>query len=240
MAVDEREITPAQRSSGLAKALSVIISPKAAFEQLAAMPAWGWAAIIGIALTLGAVLLSLHAQSHLVSVMQDQRIAQMPSEQQAAARTQLAKFASLSSIFIIIGALVGPWLAWLIAAVVFIIAAALGGGTATFGRAWVAAVNCYIVYGIAGLVNAIILSLRDPSTVNSMADVMSLPSLAMIVHPGIKLTAFLFNYNVLYIWYYVVVAIALYIMLKLSRTAAIVTAVLYSLIWALYLYATAK
>ncbi len=240
MAVDQREIAPAQRSSGLAKALSVIIGPRAAFEQLSAMPAWGWAAIIGIALTLAAVLLSLHAQAHLVSVMQDQRIAQMPSEQQAQARTQLAKFASLSSIFIVVGSFIGPWIAWLVAAVVFLIAAALGGGTATFGRAWVAAVNCYIVYGIAGLVNAIILSLRDPATVNSMADVMSLPSLAMLAHPGIKLTAFLFNYNVLYIWYYVVVAIALHTMLKVSRSTAIVTAVLYSLIWALYLFATAK
>lgn len=240
MAVDEREIAPGQRSSGLAKALGVIIGPRAAFEQLSAVPAWGWAAIIGIVLTLAAVLLSLHAQTHLVSVMQDQRIAQMPSDQQAVARTQMAKFASLSTIFIMIGAVIGPWLVWLIAAVVFLIAAALGGGTATFGRAWVTAVNCYIVYGIAGLVNAIILSLRDPSTVNSMADVMSLPSLAMIVHPGIKLTAFLFSYNVLYIWYYIVVAIALHTMLKVSRTTAIVATVLYSLIGALYLFATAK
>ncbi|MDQ2818518.1 MAG: hypothetical protein M3T49_09990, partial [Candidatus Eremiobacteraeota bacterium] len=65
-------------------------------------------------------------------------------------------------------------------------------------------------------------------------DVLVLPSLGQVIHGGPKLVAFLSAYNVLYIWYYVVEAIALEQVLKVKRPAAIATVVVMSLLGAGY------
>ena len=224
--------TPA-RLDGLKTYFSVLFSPAAAFERLSRVPTWGWAAIIGIALTLVAMVLIAPAQLHMTAVMQNERVSQMPADQQAQARAVMASATAVTKVAIYIVTFIIPWFAWIVSAVVFLIAAALGGGEVKFAKAWVAAVNGYVIYGIASIVNATIVRMRDPNSVNSPTDIMSLPSLGLFVHGNPKLAAFFFTYNVLYIWSYVIAVIALERMMKVSRTAAIVTVVIYSLLWAL-------
>lgn len=234
MSVEIPSEAPASRFAGLITYFSILFSPKAAFDRLSRVPTWGWAAVIGTLLVIVAVILFTPAQLHLASAMQQKQLSQMSAEQQAAFKTNAAQIQAVSKIFIYVISLISPWFVWLVSAVVFLIAAALSGGEAKFSKVWVLSVNVFVVWGIAGVINAIIVSLRDPSTVNSPLDVMGLPSLAPLVHGSPKLAAFLFGYNPLYIWYYVVVAIGLERVLKMSRTAAIVTVVVASLIWAAF------
>ena len=132
----------------------------------------------------------------------------------------------------IVGAIIIPWIAWLIGACIFLIGAALGGGEARFKNAWVTATNAYGVAAIGSIVSGIIVALRGADSVNSTMDMYASPSLAMLVHGSPKLGAFLYAFNVFNLWYYVVVIIALEHMLKLSRTAAIVTVVILALLGA--------
>jgi Yip1 domain len=240
MSVEITSEEPSSRFSGLLTYFSIIFSPKAAFDRLSRVPTWGWAALLGIVLTLVAVILTGPAQLHMAATMQQQRIAQMPADQQAQARSAMAMAAGFTKVSIYVFTLIVPWFAWLLSAVVLLIAAALGGGEAKFARAWVASVNAYVIIAIAGIINAIIVALRDPTTVNSPADMATLPSLALLFHDSPKAAAFFAAYNVLYIWYYVVAVIALERVLKVSRPVAIATVVIYSLIWALLAMAAAR
>jgi len=225
--------------SGLTTYFSVLFTPRAAFARLSQYPTWGWAALIGMILVMATLLLTMPAQVHMSAAMQQQRIAEMSADQRAAAQSAIQSMAGFTKVFIYIAGLIGPWIAWLITALLFLIPAAIGGEV-KFGRAWVAALNSFAVWGLAGLINAIIVSMRDPSTVNTPADISALPSLGLLVHNNPKLFAFLFSYNVLYIWYYAVAAIALEQMLKVRRPVAIGFIVVYSLFWALVAVATAR
>lgn len=240
MSVEPSSLPTESKLNGLITYFSILFQPKTAFERLRAVPMWGWAAIAGIVLTMVTIWLSAPAQLHFASVMQQQRISQMPADQQAQAKAAIAQMGPVMKVFLAIGGLIGPWFGWLVAAVVFLIAAALTGGEAKFRSAWVASVNSYVVYGISGVVNSVILSMRDPSTVNSMADVVGVPSLGLLVHNNPKLYGFLAAYTVLNIWYYVVVVIALEQVLKIPRRSAIIATVLYSLVWALLAMSQAK
>jgi len=226
------ETAPQERANGLLTYLSVITSPRAAFEQLFRTPMWGWAAIAGIVLTIFATIVMLPEQSHLAHVMQQQQLQQMTADQQARAASAIAKMAPYLKLTFIVGAVFQPWIGWLIAASVFLIAGALSGGEARFRNAWVLAVNAYAITAVALLVNAIILAMRGPDSLNSPLDTFVVPSLAMFVHGSPKLAAFLYAYNILYVWAYVVIAIGLEHVMKLSRTAAIVTVVILSLLLA--------
>lgn len=225
---------------GLSTYFMVLYAPRTAFERLSRIPTWGWAAIVGILLVVITLILTMPAQLHMASVMQQQRISEMSADRRAAAQSAMAAAAGITKGFIYVAALIGPWLAWLITALFFLVPAAIGGGDARFARAWVAALNSFAAWGVAGVVNAVTISLRDPNTVNSPADLSALPSLAMLVHGNPKLAAFLYSYNVLYIWYYVVAIIALELMLRVPRRVAITFAIIYSLFWALVAWATAR
>ncbi|HLW37593.1 MAG TPA: YIP1 family protein [Candidatus Eremiobacteraceae bacterium] len=230
MSVEIPSEAPASRFDGLITYFSILFSPKAAFDRLSRVPTWGWAAVIGTLLVVIAVILFTPAQLHLTAAMQQKQLSQMSADQQAAFKANAAQIQAFSKIAIYVVSFISPWFVWLVGAVIYLIAAALSGGEAKFSKAWVLAVNAFVVWGIAGVINAIIVSLRDPSTVNSPLDIMSLPSLAPLAQGSPKLAAFLFGYNPLYIWAYIVVAIGLERMLKMSRTAAIVTVVVASLI----------
>ena len=67
-----------------------------------------------------------------------------------------------------------------------------------------------------------------------------LPSLAMLVHGDVKLSAFLYTFNVINLWCYAVLAIGLQRMMKMGSAAAWVTAVVLALLSALLAMSIAK
>ncbi len=226
MSISPEAVTPATRqpSSGLATYLKVLYAPGEAFATLARIPTWGWAAIIGIGLTVVATAIGIPAIVHLIQAQQDKAMQQLSADQAAAQRAVLAKVPQMLYVALsFIQGLLIPWFAWLIGAVVFVIGAALGGGEARFKSAWVSAVNLYIIGAIGALATYIIVALRGTASVASSADLYALPSLAMLVPGSVKLQAFLYSFNVLNLWYYIVAIIALGQMMKMSRSASIVT-----------------
>ncbi len=221
---------PSEQANGLATSLKVVFSPSEAFSTLARVPMWGWAAIIGIALTLISTVIGMPASAHYRHIAIDQSLATMSAETAARTREFYAKVPQW--IFPAIGlvsSFIAPWLFWLVNAVVYLIGAALGGGDARFKLAWVCGVNVYIIAAIASVINYAILMMRGVDSITSFIDLFTLPSLAMFVHEPVKLAAFLYGYNVAYIWLYVVAFIALQRVMKLSTGAAIATVVVQSL-----------
>ena len=152
---------------GLVSYSSVLVRPRVAFERLKNLPTWGWAAAIGLLLTLGAFLVPEPAQLHVLAASESHRIAALPPGERVRAQMAHLQIAgSLKSLFIL-GALIGPWITWFLMALFFFVTAAISRGRASFGMAWVVALNCYVVYGVAGMVNATLLATRDPNLVNS-------------------------------------------------------------------------
>jgi len=222
-----------EQANGLATYLKVIYAPGDAFSTLARVPMWGWAAIIGIVLTLIGTIVLMPATLHYVHATQEQSLSQMSADQAATAREAMAKVPQwIYPLFGVIGSFFAPWIYWLIGAVIFIIGAALSGGDARFKMAWVGAVNSYIIPALGSIVSAIIVSLRGAESVNSAADLYALPSLAPLAHGSVKLAGFLYGFNIVNIWYYIIAVIAMEQLLKMSRGAAIITVVVLAVIGA--------
>src|ERR1700680_2457733 len=128
---------PTESASPLATYFKVIASPSEAFATLGRVPMWGWAAIIGVVLTLVSTLLTLPSSLHFARIAQELQYSQMPADQAAAAREVMTKFPKwLFWIFGIIGGFIAPWIFWAIGALVFLAGAALGGGEGRFQIAW--------------------------------------------------------------------------------------------------------
>jgi hypothetical protein len=215
-----------ERSNGLATYFKVLYAPGEAFGALARIPTWGWAAIIGVIMTIIATAIGIPAILHLIQAQTEKSLQQLPADQAATQRAVMAKIPQM--VYIIascVQALLIPWIAWLIGGVIFLMGAALSGGEARFKWAWVAAVNLYIIPALGAIATYVIVALRGAATVASSTDMFSLPSLAMLVSGPVKLQAFLYGFNILNVWYYIVAVIALERMMKMSRPAAIVTVV---------------
>jgi hypothetical protein len=236
------EARPPEKADGLGTYLKVIYAPGDAFATLARVPTWGWAALVGIILTIVGTFLALPASLHYSHIAQEQQFSQMSAEQAAAAREFTAKIPQWAYyIFAFIGALFGCFVGWLIASLIYLISAALGGGEAAFKKAWVAAVNLYIIPVLGSLAGGLILLLRGPENANTSTDLFVLPSPALLIHTPLKLAAFLYyGLNVVNIWFYFVAVIALQLLMKVSRVAAIVTVIVVGLLLSSVLALLAK
>lgn len=222
-----------QRANGIATYLKVLYVPGEAFATLARVPTWGWAAIIGIILTLVGSFILMPATMHFTHLAQERQLSQMPADQAAAARQAMSRIPSwVYPVFGTVFAGLLPWVFWLIGAIVFVIGASLGGGEARFRGAWVCAVNLYIIAAVGSIISAVIVALRGVESVNTAADLYALPSLAMLVHGSPKLEMFLYGFNIINIWFYIVAVIALEHVMKMSRGAAIATVVVLALLGA--------
>ena len=217
--------------AGLVAYLRVLVAPRRAFAQLIAKPAWGWAAIIGLALTLLAVELSQAAQTHMMAVIETQRLAAMAPGERLREQLAAAQAASLRHTFFIVGALVAPWLVWSLITIFLFAVAVFGRGRPQISTAWVASLNSYAPYGVAGVLNATLVALADPSSISQATDLVRLPSPALLASHSPHVAAFLTAYNLGAIWYYVVFAIALETMMRVPRAAAIAATMVYSLLF---------
>jgi hypothetical protein len=222
---------PKQSANGLATYFSVITSPKAAFEQLARTPTWGWAAIVGTILLVLTAFIALPEQIRIAEIAQQNALSQYSADQAAAARQQMQAMSGSMPMFIVGGAFIVGWLIWLISALLYFLCALIGRGDAKFGLAWVASLNAGAVFFLVGVVNAIILRLRGPDSISGPLDAYALPSLGMLAHgANIKLATFLSTFNIGYIWGYIIVAYALIYLMKLKPPAAVVSTIIIALI----------
>jgi hypothetical protein len=243
MAIDQPQPNvgaPDERASGLATYFGVLFSPTEAFETLARVPMWGWACILGLIISLVAAIIGLPATLHIAQVAQQTAISQAPADQQQAMRDAIAKFTPFMGPSIFISVLIVTWIIWLISALVVLAAAAIGRGAAKFGNAWAAAVNLYAIPALGSLIANIILRLQGPENISKQSDAFVLPSLAMVVHGDAKLSAFLYAFNVINLWLYAVLAIALQRTMKVSSATAWVATVVFALLSALLAMAIAK
>jgi len=228
------------RIDGLTTYLRVIVAPQRAFARLADAPTWGWAALAGILLTLAALLIAEPAQLHMLAVSEAHRLATMSAGDRLRERLASAQVAPYVRSLFTLGAITTPWIAWALIASFLFIAAAIGRGRISFGAAWVATLNSYAVYGVAGVVNSILVSLRDPSTVNTALDLVRLPSVGWLFPHDATLGAFFSAYNILSVWYYAVVAIALQRLMRMHPAGAAAAAFVFSLLCGLFAAAGAR
>lgn len=219
---------------GLVSYVWVLIRPRAAFERLKSTPTWGWAAVVGLLLTLAAFLIAERAQLHVLAAAESHRIAALPpSERVRAQIAQLHVAGSLKTLFIV-GALLGPWMTWFLMALFFFMTTAISRARASFGMAWVVALNSYAIYALGGIVNAAVLAARDPNQVNSALDLVAVPSLGWLFPHSPAIAAFLSAYSPFNIWHYAIVAGALMLVLNVPRAAAVVATVGYSLLFGFF------
>jgi hypothetical protein len=224
---------PGEQVNGLATYMKVLYAPGEAFATLARVPTWGWAAILGIVLTVAALIILAPATMHFTHVVQDQRLSQMSADRAAAARQAMARIPQwIYPLFGVAGAVIVVWLLWLLYAVIYVVASAVTGGEARFVGAWAAAVNLYVIPAVGAIINDIIVIVRGASNVNTQSDLLALPSLAMLVSGPPKLATFLYGFNIVNIWLYIVAVIALERVMKMSRGAAIATVIVLALLGA--------
>ena len=185
-------------------------------------------------MTVLALLISEQAQLHVLAVTEAHRLAALAPAERLPERIATARVAPLRRPLFIIGALVAPWLVWTLISLFLFIAAVLARGRASLAAAWVAALNTYAVYGVGGVVNALLVAAHDPATMNRSSDLLRLPSPGWLFPHAPHVAAFLSAYNVAGIWYYVVVAIALEVLLRMPRIAAAIAAFVYSLFFGVF------
>lgn len=243
MSIDQPQpeaVVPAQPASGITTYFGVLFSPGEAFETLGRVPMWGWACIFGMIISIVAAIVGLPATIHIAQAAQQARIAEAPADQQQTMRDAIGKFAPFLGTTILITVVLANWIIWLITAVVVLAGAAIGRGVVKFGHAWALAVNLFAIPVLGSLVANVILRLQGPENLTKQSDAFVLPSLAMVVHGDPKVTAFLYAFNVVNLWCYAVLAIALQRTMKMSVTASWVTAIVFAVLSALLAMGFAK
>jgi hypothetical protein len=243
MSIDQPQpaaTAPAERANGLATYFGVLFSPGEAFETLSRVPMWGWACLLGLVIVVIGSIVGLPATIHIAQVAQQAQIAQASADQQQAMRDAIGKTQGLLPVFIVVGAVIFPWVSWVITALVIMAGAAIGRGAVNFGNAWVLSVNTFIIPALGALIGNTILRLQGAENISKASDAYAIPSLAMLVHGDPKTAAVLYAFNVINIWYYVIFAMGLQRMMKMSTAAAWVTTIVFAVILALIAMAFAK
>jgi len=236
MSIDQPQpeaVVPAPPASGITTYFGVLFSPGEAFETLGRVPMWGWACIFGMIISLVAAIVGLPATVHIAQVAQQARIAEAPADQQQTMRDAIGKFAPFLGTTILITVVLANWIIWLITSLVVLAGAAIGRGVVKFGHAWALAVNLFAIPVLGSLVANVILRLQGPDNITKQSDAYVLPSLAMLFHGDPKVTAFLYAFNVVNLWLYFVLAIALQRTMKMSAVAAWVTTIVFAVLSAL-------
>jgi hypothetical protein len=239
MAVD----TP--KANGLKTIVDTIIAPKEAFESIRIAPTWGWALLISMILGAAASYLTtptlLHAYPGTFAqlVASDPRLAGATPDQQHAALAFGEKFVSFNWIFVIFAVAFGA----LVAAVILLVFDKISHGEGAFSRYWAAACNIgVLVFGIGGVVTAIIVLVRGVDSFPTMQAVQTaVPSLAMVVPgAGAKLTAFLATITPFTLWGLALNVLAMRVIGRVGTVPAWLAALVILLVPGLFAMAGAK
>jgi Yip1 domain len=223
------DATGARNTSGLSVLWDVIVAPRAAFAALRERPYAGWAFLIAAVLgTIGAFLL-VPAGEHVTTVTfatnptHDPRIAALsPAELKKTVDVTLAFqhwFWLATPIIVAIG--------FAVAAVVMLVANAIGGGDGNFRRLFALASNVGIVtFGLAYLVLGLLALARGADSFSSQRDLTTaIPSLAWVAPPDAnKLAAILAAFNPFSLWSLALLGIGMQSVARLKPTIAWITA----------------
>ena len=239
----ESQVTPA--ANGLKTVADTIVAPSDAFAEIRAVPTWGWALLISLALSMLGSYLMVPALSHAMTagwptlVAQNPQLAQLTPDQQQRQLALALKFVQLGWMALIV---MLPFFL-LLQTVLLAVFNALGRGSGSFKQYWAAAVNISVpAFALYSLVGAIIAIARGPESFVTLKSVQtSLPSLALLApDAGVKLSAALAVVNPFSIWGAVLAALALLVIGRVPRLQAVLAAVLWIALPALFAFATAR
>ncbi len=200
--------------AGLVVARDTIVAPNAAFASLAARPTWVWAfAIVAVVGTLGAFL-QAPAGEHVVAASFARTATTDPSMAALSAerRAQLLASASVVQHYAWIAAPLLALAGIAFAALVMLLANAIGKGGATYARCFALAANVALVhYAIAPLFVGLLVLRVGPSEFASARDIFALvPSLGIAAPASApKLAALLGAINPFSVWSFALVGTGL-------------------------------
>ena len=216
---------PTQSGPGLfARAIGVITSPKATFEQIVKNPKpVGILLLVALCVSIAATLPQLTETGRQAmldqQVKQTERFTGRPVTD--AQYAQMERMSKYSAIFGVVGTFITLPIFSLIFAGLYFLAFNVGmGGTASFKQVLAVVTHSQVIFGLGALLGAPIQMLKG--TV-SMAGPFNLGALAPFLEEGSRLLTFLSMISVFMIWGTVVTAIGLGVLYRRnSRTIAIV------------------
>ena len=153
-------------------------------------------------------------------------------EQMEQAQGALHMLSSIFPAMVIIGSFIGPWINWILVAIVYLLAAIASRGRTSFVSALALTINLFIIPAVVALINSIILALRGPEAVSGPADAVALPTLATLVHAPPKIDAALSTIGIFALWYWIVGAFGLERTLDVKRPLAIGVMVFFAVVTA--------
>ncbi|HEV2737621.1 MAG TPA: YIP1 family protein [Candidatus Elarobacter sp.] len=236
-------LPPAERRSGLANVVDIVIAPNTAFERIRQVPVWGWAFLVAALLAIAGTLLAGPAVQHAIetgmpaTLAASDNIAKLPPDQQ---QKQIAAFVNVyKNIAKFSWILIPVWLllVGVIQGVVMLIANAATRGTGSFKQYFALSITVAVAgIGLSSLVLGVIVMLRGANSFETTTAVQSaIPSLGLLA-PSAKgaLAGFLGALNVFVIWATVLLAFGMQRVGRIPRGPAWATAIIMLLLTACF------
>ena len=202
------EVT-ADRRSGLANVVDIVVAPNAAFDRLRVVPTWGWAFLVTVVLGVAGVLVSTPASLHAIDTSMpaqlaaNPNIAKLPPDQQQKQIAATIGFVKTATQFTWVLLPVVVLLIGVVQALILMVANVVGGGDGSFKKYFALSMTAAVVgTGLGSVVIGIIVLVRGTSSFDTLSSVQqALPSLGLLA-PGVKgfLGGFLGAMNVFYLW----------------------------------------
>ncbi len=217
----------APKRNGLAVLWDLLVAPSDAFAELRVVPHWGWAFVVTCILGMIGSYLLVPAAQHVTqyTLAHSAQLATLTADQQANQKKVAVAIQGFSWLFFPI--IVAFSVAF--AALLFLIASAIGRGSATYMKCFALAANvAFLNFGIGYFLYGLVLAFRDPTSFSTTADLKgALPSLAWLVPgAGAKVVAFLTTFSVFQVWSIVLIALGLRAIAGVSAAVAWATPIL--------------
>jgi hypothetical protein len=218
--------------------LDTIVAPKEAFERLRESPTWVLAFVLALLLGVVGLVLLVPAVTQSAAASFNARVATDPQlAQMSAAQLQQARAISDTVIKFtpLIGAFILP-ITVLVQTLIMLALNAIGKGSGTFRSLWAASCNIAVpAFGLGNVVGGVIAIVRGAASFNTPGGAQSvLPSLAMFLPEGTKLSYFFSAFNPFTIWAAVLLAMAMIYVARAGKAMAWIMGAIVLLIPALF------
>jgi hypothetical protein len=198
------------KRNGLTVLWDTIVAPAAAFAELKLRPHWGWAVLLTCVIgTIGGYL-QVPANEHVAAyvVAHDPQFATMSAEQIESAKKMSGAIQHWAWLGYAVTVLIG----FGFAALVYLVANAIGGGNGNFARLFALVANIgFLNFGIGYLMHGIVVALKGPESFQTTNDLLgAIPTLGWLVPAGsVKAHAFFSMFTVFQIWSLVLAGLGL-------------------------------